>query len=491
LKKNQLLIAESQQAFNDQLKALFTRKLKVEMVICQEELKILRLQWGLMFEQALETTEKQIVSKISHKKQLKQLAAEAYITARKNVDSFKEGYDILVAEDKVMDKGFKREFADLPALQNELLYKLFRKRPRATKILHNRGETPILDANSGNPFAERPSTARQNLMQRNALDNAITELDKTVNVPEGVDEFAWERLCKYRRTKIESELLVRQKALVMAEMMSFQQKRQDEDYKLAEEIDDLGQELSRLKDMMQRFHLNLQVQLLMKQGQVELDAGSFIHEYKDSVLIHRSVVEDLNGKIKALGESKIASMMESKEFRKGIIQLEWEHKKNLMKIEDLKNKMRTINMMKVTREIQSYLNQEDHDAKVAQEVSILEQTILMQKRHHEANVDIKKKILGELKHNIKDREVENRVLLAEIEDLNVGVNERQHIHEAGTNSLPDKNLETTRERRYQEIVQRRKLVDLAKAQANEVAVLRAEVERLRMRTFPALVQVER
>ena len=34
----------------------------------------------------------------------------------------------------------------------------------------------------------------------------------------------------------------------------------------------------------------------------------------------------------------------------------------------------------LTREIQSYLNQEDHDAKVAQEVSILEQTILMQKR---------------------------------------------------------------------------------------------------------------
>ena len=31
----------------------------------------------------------------------------------------------------------------------------------------------------------------------------------------------------------------------MAEMMSFQQKRQDEDYKLAEEIDDLGQELTR------------------------------------------------------------------------------------------------------------------------------------------------------------------------------------------------------------------------------------------------------
>ena len=31
----------------------------------------------------------------------------------------------------------------------------------------------------------------------------------------------------------------------MAEMMSFQQKRQDEDYKIAEEIEDLNQELNK------------------------------------------------------------------------------------------------------------------------------------------------------------------------------------------------------------------------------------------------------
>ena len=54
----------------------------------------------------------------------------------------------------------------------------------------------------------------------------------------------------------------------------------------------------------------------------------------------------------------------------------------------------------------------------------------------------------------------------------------------------DKRSDAGREKRYKEIVQRRKLVELAKAQAQEVAVLRAEVERLRMRTFPALVQVE-
>lgn len=44
--------------------------------------------------------------------------------------------------------------------------------------------------------------------------------------------------------------------------------------------------------------------------------------------------------------------------------------------------------------------------------------------------------------------------------------------------------------RMRQIVRRRRLVDLAKAQAQEVAYLRAEVERLRMKTFPALVQIE-
>ena len=53
-----------------------------------------------------------------------------------------------------------------------------------------------------------------------------------------------------------------------------------------------------------------------------------------------------------------------------------------------------------------------------------------------------------------------------------------------------KTAEAIREDKFQQIIQRRKLVDLAKAQAQEVAFLRSEVERLRMKTFPALVQIE-
>lgn len=54
----------------------------------------------------------------------------------------------------------------------------------------------------------------------------------------------------------------------------------------------------RLKNDQARFNLNLECQLLLKQGQVEIDPTNFIADYKDSALLHRSVVEELNTNIK-------------------------------------------------------------------------------------------------------------------------------------------------------------------------------------------------
>lgn len=60
----------------------------------------------------------------------------------------------------------------------------------------------------------------------------------------------------------------------------------------------LSNDFSRLKNDEARVNLNLEVQLLLKQGQVETDTSTFIADYKNSALIHRSVVEELNTNIK-------------------------------------------------------------------------------------------------------------------------------------------------------------------------------------------------
>ncbi|KAK2163683.1 hypothetical protein LSH36_75g07025 [Paralvinella palmiformis] len=484
LRKLQSLIQESTQVFDETLYQLFIKKIKTEMVLYQEELKIHRMKYNLLLEEELDNRENELVELLEHKKILKNLADETVIQARKNMEEFHEEYRNLEVEEKLLDKNFKKEFNDVPAVIADHLYKLFKRKPRGQRA--RGGETPIIDPNSGNPFADRPSTARKAEDQEHFLEMALSELDKPSNAPEGCEPEVWTRLCRYRREKISNEQLVKAKAQVLADMEEFYKRRQIEDDTLKLDIDDLLEDINKLREDHLRFIYNLEVQLLMKQGQVEVDPGNYIYDYRSSILIHRNVVEELNGKIQQLGDSKIASMIESKDFRKGIIQLEWEHKKMTMLMEDLHNKMRDIQNLKVTREIQAFLNEGDHEGKKAKEISVLEQTILLMKQHHEKNLRERKKAFKELRKTIQDKEEENSLLDVELQDINVSVNERRHIHQVNA----DKRSDAGKEQRYREIVQRRKLVDLAKAQAQEVAVLRAEVERLRMRTFPALVQVE-
>ena len=52
----------------------------------------------------------------------------------------------------------------------------------------------------------------------------------------------------------------------------------------------------------------------------------------------------------------------------------------LMQLEDFQNKMKDVQSMKVTREIQLYLTNADYDGRKQEEIGKLEQTILQQIR---------------------------------------------------------------------------------------------------------------
>uniref|UniRef100_H3AEI8 Cilia- and flagella-associated protein 43 n=1 Tax=Latimeria chalumnae TaxID=7897 RepID=H3AEI8_LATCH len=478
LKKLLASIHDSTQAFDEALHRLFERKVKSEMAIFQEELKLANIVFSLLINEEINNRETELNHLLERLKNQKERKSSQERTQKKQMKSSQPFYTEIEHSYQLLDRGFRKEFLDVSAIMVDHLYKLYKRRPR---VQRRRTHTDSIS-----PLQESPGSARAASATYPHLMKAMDELDAPENMPENLDLPIWQRFCLARRAKVESEQQIKQKALTLAEMQAFLQRRTEEDEKINQDTDNIMRETNVLREKKMKFQLNLTVQFLFKQGQVEVDNGDFIADYRDSILLHRSVVEDLNGVIKTLGEQKIASMIESKDFRKGIVQLEWEHKKMQMEMEDLNNKARDIQNMKMTKDILKYLNDPDYESGISKQIAVLEKTIQAQEKHHIKNVNRYKRILKDLKQHIKHKEKENKKMDEDLQEMLVSTSERKHIYTA---IAAGKNTQSAAEIRYQDIVQRRKLVDLARAQTQEVAVLRAEVERLRMKTFPALVQM--
>ncbi|KAK3572842.1 hypothetical protein QTP86_008249 [Hemibagrus guttatus] len=409
----------------------------------------------------LQWTEEERRSYKEHERQVKELREEQekyrknkirkmLNNHREDVEAFRETYDNTVAEDKLLDSGFRKEFCDVPGHIVDQLYKLYKRRPRIQIM-----RTQIDKTGS---FKESPLSSRTATEGLSQIMKAMEELDAPQNMPEGLDPVVWERFCLTRRIKVESEQKVKMKAMVLAEMQTFLQKRIDEEENTQMEIKNLGDELNCLREERSRFCFDVMVQLLLKQGQVEVETGDFTEDYSDSLLLHPNVVEDLNNTIRALGEQKIASMVEHKDLHKRIIQQEWEHKRMSMQIEDLKNKARDIQMLHLSQEVQETYTK---------------------------NVESCKKLIKELNRQVEVKKEINAALELQLTSMQVAVAERRNINE--TTALKE-NKEHEAKQRYQNILLRKKLVDLAKAQDMDIAVLSSELECMRMKTFPALSQ---
>ncbi|XP_039770247.1 cilia- and flagella-associated protein 43 isoform X2 [Ornithorhynchus anatinus] len=367
LKKLQNSIQESTQAFDDTLKMLFKKKVKSEMVINQEEFKITNLVFSLLLDEELNTRELGLNNYLERKHEEKVRSAEAVQTTKKQVDAFRETYDNLVAEDKVLERGFRKEFSEIPSHQVDILYKLFKRRTRIQR--------PKVQVESTVPFGDRPASVKANKEAFAQLMKVMDDLDNPDNMPDNLDPAVWKQFCMIRRMKVENEQQIKWKTTSLMEMQAFLQRRIEEDEKVRLDIEKIGSELNILKEEKMKFQLDLTIQLLLKQGQVELENFQLMLEYPDSILINKSIIEELNSIIRAQGQKKIASMVESKDFHKGIFQIEWEHKKMEMEMEDLNQKAWDIQMMYFSKDRQTYLNEPNYDSLIVHQISIMEQTL--------------------------------------------------------------------------------------------------------------------
>ncbi|XP_036027893.1 cilia- and flagella-associated protein 43 isoform X3 [Onychomys torridus] len=423
MKKLQNSIQDSTQNFDEHLKRLFERRVKAEMVVNQEEMKINNLVYSLLLDEELSSREQFLNNYLLKKQEEKTKTSEAIQKAREDLDVFKEHHDILVAEDKVLERSFRREFSEVSGHQVDILYKLFKRRPRVHK------QKTQADVNSLVPYGERPGSGKLNKENFIQLMKSMDELDSIHNMPEGLDPTVWEHFCITRRAKVENEYKVKQKAAGLQEMTTFLRKRMEDDEAVQREIERVFQELLRLQEEKVKFQVNLTIQILLKQGQVELENFQLILEYSDAILINKNIIEDLNSVIR-------------------------------------------------------YLNEPNYENVIAIQIGIMEQTINVIDKTHKKNVKNCKKLLKKLGRYSNQKDTANYTLSCNLREELVAVSERQDIcNEIGSKLTCEK----IAKERYENLLKKQKLTSISKQQAEQISILQAEVERLRMKTFPALI----
>ncbi|XP_024916858.1 cilia- and flagella-associated protein 43 isoform X2 [Cynoglossus semilaevis] len=288
MKKLQACTREATERFDETLAKLYQKKFKCEMAVYQEELKITYLVYSLLAEEEMRNRELELKLKLEKLLAFKDDIGEEVRRREEEVELFHEEYDTIVAEDKILDKEFRKEFLDVPANIVDHLYKLFKRRPRLQKLRTQTNNKPNL-------VKEQRSGGSSAADALGKMFKAMEELDAAENAPEGLNLSIWERFCLVRRTKIESEQKVRERALTFAEMQAFLQKRRDEHRAVEQEMKTLSDDLESLHREKNRFLMDTMVQVVVKQGQVSTLRSD---DYTDAVLLHRSAVGELNRTIR-------------------------------------------------------------------------------------------------------------------------------------------------------------------------------------------------
>ncbi|CAF2528282.1 unnamed protein product [Rotaria sp. Silwood2] len=472
-------IQENCEAFEQVLIQLHRRRILAQTAAIQEELKISRLIFALvkdrLIEQLEETYENRsiILEDKVHELELSKRALEDSIN---NVDNEKRR----LKADDTFDKQFPREFADVPSALQDSLKRLLIKRPK------------LKQSKTVDEF--NPYSSRQIRLLELEFDKMQSEADSFTNAPPNIVRNVWERFIDFRKRRAELERELRQQEQEEIMIKNLKNLREGELTKKTVEFEQIQNLLITTKDARIDDTFDLYVQIVLKQGQVETEsqpADLPPEQYRntDVELINRHEVEDLNKSIIASGNLKIRQMDKTKGVVNELQSMKWEKEKLTYEIADLKQRAQDITFLKVTRNVQEYLacsNDTVFESQKQRELQMLEATIEKMKQRFDDQKMIKENEIHKLQYD--NLSIANVTLAVDeaLQNANVNLYERKNI-------IDQRIIEQSKadqQDRIRQVVRRRRLVDLAKAQAQEVAYLRAEVERLRMKTFPALVQIE-
>merc|ERR1712166_750675 len=296
-----------------------------------------------------------------------------------------------------------------------------------------------------------------------------------------------QKLQELRMNKIEFELNIKYLITEVEEMTIQEEILLSNVTNLNNEIIELQLIRNELNERISLSSVNIEVLLKLKQGRDEVKPEAVVTEYSDALVIPEAIVSELNLKIRELGNEKITVLTKIKDFNKEINHMLWECSYLKMMVKHTEEKYLDYHMLRVTKDLQSFLKGGSGLERQRVAVDKAEAGYEYQKKAHGLKLDKLTKTRKKMEKSKRDKQAENNRLSLHVEELERNVSLRASIHRAraagGDGTMADEGAASRK--RMQSIVTRRKLIDLARAQTDEIEFLRQELDRLRQITFPS------
>jgi len=380
----------------------------------------------------------------------------------------------LLLEEKALERNFKRDLPDAGESLDQLR-KLFRgKKPgsRAKRKADIKEEFELTEEEAFDPYCE-------------VIRKSIP-VEEQHEKPDGLPEAVWQNFLQLLKvgTDLRKEVKVQQTVVQsMENEVVALRKNQSCIQKSISELLEAKKSLLRKREAML---LNTELMIQCKQGQVEVEECPVVTDMRRAALIHRETVEVLNTQIRSIGEEKVAKLQEIKDFRRGINMLRWKAKSLDLDLKYYKHLTMEYQLRRVSKQDQEIIQMGGYESKQKAEISSLERKLAFFEKTSKQSMEEVKAKLTALKRQCREQKDENEQLELKIAELQRDVMERvdiRNIRGGGRSVAEEKELNA--QKRMDSVVTRRQLLDLVKAQADEIQFLRSELDRLRRSTFPS------
>lgn len=243
-------------------------------------------------------------------------------------------------------------------------------------------------------------------------DQPFTHDDK----PAGLDTEVWEWVMQARDNRLAKEEELTKNQAWQQELLTELGVAEGEERHLRER-QVAGEEECQVKWEQAKDSLyNALMVVEMKQGRVEV-AQSPMGMFEKAALIERGIVENLNDEIRKRGMDKVRVLERRKSVRQGIIKLEWMNKEADMKIEDISDRMKELQLLRLTKDLQAKLREPAPEQRQAQDEQRLQQRIQEKHRAHSRKLQLKRRTLDRARSYISSLRSQNEQLESRLSEL--------------------------------------------------------------------------